>query len=220
VRGEERSPAEIERVDVRAVTKRYGATMALRGVSARFEPGHVNVIVGPNGSGKSTLLGIIATTVRPTAGQVIYSPLGEGSAEVRRRTGLLSHETLAYADLTGRQNVELAAATHGVDPAVAWPMVQERFELGAFADRALRTNSRGQKQRIALARALVHAPSLVLLDEPTTGLDERGTERLLRVIREEVQLGRVVVVVTHEPRALSGLDVKEWRLERGWAAPS
>lgn len=172
------------------------------------------MIEGPNGSGKSTLLGIIGTVVRPTVGRVSYAPLGEDLERVRAEVGWVSHEALCYADLTGRQNVELAARLHGVDPEEAWLRASERFELGAFAVRSLRTNSRGQRQRVALARALLHEPSLILLDEPTAGLDAASVGRLMRVIEEEVGRGAAVVVVTHEPAGFpSGAD--RIVLERG-----
>ncbi len=199
-------------VRVRGVSKRYGGTVALRGVDLELRAGRPTLIVGANGSGKSTLLGILAGTIKPTTGTVEVGPDG---GDLREEVGLLSHETLAYGDLTGKQNVAIAAEVMGLDPEEAWTDVAARFDLGSFALRPLRTNSRGQKQRIALARAMVHRPTVVLLDEPTTGLDAKGVERLLAVAEEEVQRGAVVVVVAHDVETWSRLNPRVARLDRG-----
>jgi heme exporter protein A len=205
----------IERVVARGVVKTYGATAALRGVNATIEAARLTLIEGANGSGKSTLLGILGTVIRPTSGAVDYEPLGDDVGTARGTIGWLSHESLAYPDLSGRQNVELAAGFHGLDAHEAWRHAEERFELGSFALRPLRTCSRGQRQRIALARALVHQPSLVLLDEPTTGLDRAGVARLLAVVDAEVARGAAVVVVSHEPEVFRERAAARLVLERG-----
>ncbi|WP_437674940.1 ABC transporter ATP-binding protein [Sorangium sp. So ce131] len=205
----------IERVVVRGVVKTYGSTAALRGVNATIEAACLTLIEGANGSGKSTLLGILGTVIRPTSGAVTYEPLGEDPGQVRGTIGWLSHESLAYPDLSGRQNIELAARFHGLDAQEAWEQAEERFELGSFAVRPLRTCSRGQRQRIALARALVHQPSLVLLDEPTTGLDRAGVARLLVVVEAERARGSTVVVVSHEPEIFRDRAAARLVLERG-----
>ncbi len=203
----------IRRVRVKGIIKRFGATLALRGVEAEFAAG-LNVIEGANGSGKSTLLGVIGGVIRATSGQVTYEPLATGS-DVRTELGWVSHDSLTYGDLTGRQNIELAAEAHGLTATQAWAEAQQRFGLGGFAERKVRTNSRGQRQRVALARALVHRPSLVLLDEPTTGLDTEGVARLLGILEEEIARDAVVIVVTHEPEILAALGYQGVRLERG-----
>jgi heme exporter protein A len=185
-------------VELHSVTKTYGPVRALVGVSCRFEAGAVSVVSGPNGSGKSTLLAIVALITRPTSGKVDHGELGTGRSVVRRAVGWLGHESLCYPDLTGRENIELAARLHGCDPRDAFARAAERFELGPFATRPVRTYSRGQRQRVALARALLHRPRLLLLDEPTTGLDRGGVDRLRAVMREEAEGGAIVVVVTHD----------------------
>jgi heme exporter protein A len=185
------------------------------GVSARFESGRITVVRGPNGSGKSTLLGIVGTLVKPTSGEVDHGALGQSRAEVRSALGWVGHESLCYPDLSGRRNIELAARLYGVDERDAFERAQARFDLAAFADRPLRTYSRGQRQRIALARGLVHKPALLLLDEPATGLDAASTDRLRQVVREEAQRGAIVVIVTHEDRLTVGLEVGVLMLERG-----
>ncbi|WP_437733170.1 ATP-binding cassette domain-containing protein [Sorangium sp. So ce1335] len=205
----------VERVVARGIVKTYGTTAALRGVNATIESARLTLIEGANGSGKSTLLGILGTVIRPTSGTINYEPFGEDAGLARGSIGWLSHESLAYPDLSGRQNVELAARFHGIDAQEAWRHAEERFELGSFATRPLRTCSRGQRQRIALARALVHHPSLVLLDEPTTGLDRSGVARLLAVVEAEVARGAAVVVVSHEPDVFRQRASARLMLERG-----
>jgi heme exporter protein A len=212
------APLAIQRVEARGVVKAYGSTMALRGVDATFQAARLTLIEGANGSGKSTLLGILGTVIRPTSGRVTYDPLGEDRSEIRAAIGWLSHETLAYPDLSGRQNIELVARLHGLAAAEAWARAEERFELGAFARRPVRTCSRGQRQRIALARALIHEPSVVLLDEPTAGLDKGGVGRLVGVVAEEVARGAGVIVVSHEPEVFRDLAKGRVVLERGRVA--
>jgi ABC-type multidrug transport system ATPase subunit len=209
-----RSP-RLTRIVGHGLIKSYGPTVALRGVHLTIHPGQLLVIEGANGSGKSTLLGILGTVIKPTAGRVLYEPLGDDLAKVRAEIGWLSHETMAYPDLSGRRNIELSARLVGLDAREAWTRAASRFELGSFAERPVRTYSRGQRQRIALARALTHEPSLVLLDEPTTGLDKAGVSRLLSVVDEEVARGAAVVVVSHEPELFRERASARLLLERG-----
>jgi ABC-type multidrug transport system ATPase subunit len=183
-----------------------------------FSAGRVAVIEGPNGSGKSTLLAVIGTLARPTSGRVDHGEFGRSRREVRRSLGWVGHESLCYADLTGRENIELAARLRGLDAEQAYAAAEARFELAGFAARAVRTYSRGQRQRVALARALVHAPKLLLLDEPTTGLDVGSTERLLQVVREEAAKGATVVVVTHDREFAREVGQDMYRVERGRVA--
>lgn len=214
-RSEGWASTRVGRVVATGLVKRYGPTVALRGVSAVFVAGKTTIIEGANGSGKSTLLGILGGVVIPSGGSLEYHPLGQLGDEVRAQIGWVSHDSLAYGDLTGRQNVELAARLQGVDERDAWTRAEERFELGGFASRPLRTNSRGQKQRVALARALIHHPSVLLLDEPTTGLDRAGVKRLLAVVEEERRRDVIVILVSHEPEVFEGEAVEKLCLERG-----
>ena len=203
------------RVELRGVSKTFGAVRALAGVGARFEAGRVSVVRGANGSGKSTLLAIVATLARPTSGQVDHGALGPRRDAVRATLGWVGHESLCYAELTGRENVELAARLYGCNVRDSFARASDRFELSAFADRAVRTYSRGQRQRIALARALVHSPRLVLLDEPTAGLDAASTGRLIAVVHEEAKRGAIVVVVTHDASFADAVADHVVELERG-----
>ena len=214
-RTENSSDVRLQKVVVRNVVKTFGSTAALRGVDATFGRGVLTLIEGPNGSGKSTLLRIIGTILRPTRGTVEYPPLGTDLRTVRKQLGWLSHDSLVYGDLTGQENIQLAARLHGRDPVQSWEKARERFELGSFAERAVRTNSRGQRQRIALARALINQPALLLLDEPTTGLDKSGVERLLGVVESELAAGSAVAVVSHESQTFAELSTRRIVLERG-----
>ncbi len=205
-------------VRLHGVTKTFGPVRALVGVSCTFDGSKVTVVGGPNGAGKSTLLGILGTLMRPTTGAIDHGDLGRRRQDVRRSIGWLGHDSLCYPDLTGRENIELAARLHGCDPREAFSKAAARFELGAFVERPSRTYSRGQRQRVALARALVQEPLLLLLDEPTAGLDAAGGERLATVIREEAARGAIVVVVTHDPAFAAGVGQSVVTLERGRVA--
>jgi heme exporter protein A len=206
-------------VEARGLVKVYGPTRALVGVDARFEAGVVTVVEGPNGSGKSTLLGILAQLVRPTRGEVRYGDRTRGGVELRGSIGVLAHAAMIYPDLSGLENLTLYARLHEVPDARARiEALLERFEIGRFRDRPARTYSRGQLQRIALARALLHEPTLLLLDEPSTGLDVRGVERLVRAVEEERKRGAIVVLVTHDTSLADCLAQRRIRLERGRVA--
>jgi heme exporter protein A len=175
----------------------------------------VSVVRGPNGSGKSTLLALVGTLTRASSGTVDHGDLGARRAAVRCTLGWLGHESLCYPDLTGRENIELAARLQGRDAREAFRQAVERFDLEIFVERPVRTYSRGQRQRVALARALVHEPRLLLLDEPTTGLDQAGADRVRLVVAEEAQRGAVVIVVTHDGPFVEAVGGHVVTLERG-----
>lgn len=206
----------VSRIEVRGVTRRFGATLALRQVSAAFEAGSLTFLEGPNGAGKSTLLAIIGTVLRPSSGSVWYEPFGDDPALARRYIGWVAHESHCYRELSGRRNIELVAQIHGLpDPEPQVERVIARVGAAAFANRPVGTLSRGQRQRIALARALVHDPTVLLLDEPWTGLDVASAEKLEAVIREEVARGSLVVAVTHGAGTAERLGARRVRIEGG-----
>jgi heme exporter protein A len=204
-----------DEVTVSGLVKVYGSTRALAGVDAAFESGRVTVIEGPNGSGKTTLLGIVAQLIRPTRGTVQYGRYSRGSA-LRAQIGVLAHASMLYPDLNAHENLLLYANLHEVeDPKARVRALAERFEIGRWGGRPARTYSRGQLQRVSIARALVHAPKLLLLDEPSTGLDTSATERLVRAIEEEKTRGAIVVLVTHDPAFSERVGQHRVRLHRG-----
>ncbi|MBK6694971.1 MAG: heme ABC exporter ATP-binding protein CcmA [Myxococcales bacterium] len=183
-------------ITLSGVSKTYGFVRALTNVSLQLAPG-ITVVRGANGSGKSTILSILGTLTRPTAGDVDFGALGPTREDVRAQLGWVGHELLVYADLSARENLTLCAALHGLDAEVV-AKVAARFGMESFLDRPVRTMSRGQRQRVAVARAVLNEPRLLLLDEPTTGLDSDGVALLERVVGEEASRGGWVVVVTHE----------------------
>lgn len=205
----------IQRIEVRAVTRLFGATPALRAVNASFEAGSITFLEGPNGAGKSTLLAVIGTVLTPTSGEVVYHPLGVEPELVRPHIGWVAHESLCYRELSARQNVELAARVYGVQVEGAWQRVAKRVGADMLADRRVGTLSRGQRQRVALARALVHDPALLLLDEPWSGLDRASAEHLQQALLEERERGAVVIVVNHADGLAERLGARCVRLENG-----
>jgi ABC-type multidrug transport system ATPase subunit len=210
----------VTRISVESVTRTFGAVAALRAVSLELRAGEITTLEGANGAGKSTLLAVLATVLRPTLGRVIYDPVGEDLELVRAELGWVAHESLCYRELTGRENVELAARLYGVSEAGAWERARDRVDAQAFGDRPVSALSRGQRQRIALARALVHEPSVLLLDEPWAGLDGKSSELLERALVAERERGTLVVVSSHAPEQAERLGARRVRLAGGRIAPA
>lgn len=186
-------------LSVAKVCKRYGRQRALADVTLSFAPGQVAAIVGPNGAGKTTLLGILSTLVRPTSGEVRLGdrPLGR---EARHLIGYVGHEPGVYPDLSARQNLALFASLYRLpapDERVATML--ERVDLHEVRhDLPARAFSRGMLQRLALARALLHEPELLLFDEPSSALDPAGAAWLVGELVRERAAGRTVILVTHD----------------------
>ncbi|MDQ3031377.1 MAG: ABC transporter ATP-binding protein [Myxococcota bacterium] len=207
-----------ETVEAQGLVKTFGPTRALAGVDVMLRAGQVTVIEGANGSGKSTLLGILSLLVRPTRGTIRFGAHDAFAAPdpLRGTIGVLAHAAMVYPDLTGIESLRLSAGLHDVQGAEARiASLRERFEIGPFGDRATRTYSRGQLQRIALARALLHEPRLLLLDEPSTGLDPASVERLAAAVRVERARGAIIVLVTHDLALAEGIADRRIMLSRG-----
>ncbi len=190
-------------VELAGLTRRYGERTALEDVSLTLPAGSTLVVFGPNGAGKSTLLRVLATLLRPHAGtvRVLGRTLPDEGWAVRGRLGLLSHEPLLYRDLSARENLRFHARLHGVGPARV-EEVLDAVRLGLRADDPLHTFSRGMIQRTAVARAILHDPELLLLDEPRANLDPAAAELVEPLIG--AASGRTRVVTSHDPA--SGLQ--------------
>ena len=201
-----RALLDSDRIEARGLTKTWGPTRALSAVDVDFPAGACTVLERTTGAGKSTLVGLLSLLSRPTRGTLRY---GEHDAllkteALRGTIGVLAHAAMVYPDLTGVESLDLAAALYGVpDRAARIRSLRERFDISGFAERPTRTYSRGQLQRIALARALVHEPRLLLLDEPSTGLDARSVAALEAAIAAHRAQGGIVVLSTHIPLGLA-----------------
>jgi len=185
---------------VRDLARSFGHVRALRGISFSLDRGDVLAIFGPNGAGKTTLLRLLAGVLRADRGEVRVhgALLVRGDPAQRRRIGLISHASLCYDGLTAAENLEFYARLYGMDDPRGVAM--RALEGVGLADRASSlagTFSRGMVQRLAIARALLHEPDVVLLDEPFTGLDQRAAAALRGQLTRLARERRTVVLVTH-----------------------
>ena len=189
------------------VSRHFGRRRALGRISLTARAGDIVGLLGPNGAGKSTLIGVLATLVAPTAGDVTY---GDRSAHawgppLRQRIGLLAHELHLYTDLSARQNLAFFAQLYGLTPDGVVDAALERAGLADRADDDVSGFSRGMRQRLALERALLHQPRLVLFDEPFTGLDDRAVRIVSDRLRALAADGAIVVLATHDLDLADGL---------------
>jgi len=207
----------MQTLELDSVSKSYGDLFAVHRVSTTFEAGRISALVGDNGSGKTTLLTLLATLERPTAGSVAYDDLDWATFadHYRERVGWIAHESLTYGELTGRENLELYADLYGLPEAEAvaedW---LERMRLEEAADRRAADYSRGMRKRLSVARALLHDPDLLLLDEPFSGLDRGGRETLLELL-DGLRRGRLVLLASHDLGAVGRLADTVEVLHRG-----
>lgn len=187
-------------IEIEGLTKAYGRTAALRGLDLRLGWGEVLAVLGPNGSGKTTLINIICTLTRPDSGVVRVGGLDAGSrgGAVRRGVGVVTHEPLLYEQLTGYENLRFHAAMFGVDnvgPRIE--TVSRQMGVEGRLRQRVGALSHGMQKRISIARALLHDPPLLLMDEPESGLDQEAQGMLGEVIRESAASGRTVLMTTH-----------------------
>jgi len=188
-------------IEVKKLTKRFGMKTVLRNMEIHVEPGEFVALLGPNGAGKTTFLRILASLSRPSTGYVRIAgyTLPDQSAAVRHRLGVVSHLPLLYGDLTAEENLQFFGRLYGVPNLQI--RVGEVLELVGLAPRRrdlVRTFSRGMQQRLAIGRAVLHDPEVMLFDEPTSALDPEMVGEVLNVMRDLAKNGMTMIVVTHE----------------------
>jgi heme exporter protein A len=205
-------------IETRKLVKRFGLKVVLRGVDFEVQPGEFVALLGPNGAGKTTFLRILASLSRPTLGTVKVAghSLPNESAQVRARLGVVSHLPLLYPDLTAEENLHFYARMYGI--ANAQTRVTEVLEMVGLEHRRkdlVSTFSRGMQQRLAIGRAVVHDPEVMLFDEPYTGLDQDASEMLDEVLRSVAAKGRTVVMTSHDLARAEDLATRFDILSRG-----
>jgi ABC-type multidrug transport system ATPase subunit len=198
---------DFDSVRLTEVSRHFGRRRALSKVSLTLHAGDIVGLLGPNGAGKSTLIGILATLVTASTGEVWYGErtARQGGAPLRQRIGLLAHELHLYGELTARQNLSFFGALYGIESGLAIDAALTRAGLVERADDPVTSFSRGMRQRLGLERALLHAPRLVLLDEPFTGLDDRSVGAVSDRLRQLAASGAIVLVATHDLDLADGL---------------
>jgi heme ABC exporter ATP-binding subunit CcmA len=197
-------------LEARSVSRRFGDREALRSVSLRVQEGEIVALLGPNGSGKTTLLRVLATLLEPTTGQVFLDDLDafEDPVGTKAKLGMMGHRSFAYGHLTLLENLVYygrmyslgreEALTRGVD-------LLERVGLGHRSNDQARILSQGMMQRLSLARALMHDPSVLLLDEPFSNLDSTGCQIIGEILRERKERGNSILLVSHNLTRISAL---------------
>jgi heme exporter protein A len=210
-------------IEVRKLVKTFGLKPVLRGLDFQVEQGMFVALLGPNGAGKTTFLRILATLSRPTVGtvQVGGYRLPQQAGAVRLRLGVVSHQPLLYGDLTAAENLRFYARMYGLrDGEARIEAVLEMVGLGARRRDLVREFSRGMQQRLAIGRAVLHDPEIMLFDEPYTGLDQEAAAMLDRLLVDVAARGRTVVMTSHDLTHAAGLATRLDILARGVIAAS
>src|SRR5215213_9964571 len=210
--------SDFQRLIVTDVARHYGRRKALSKISFTCDAGEIVGLLGPNGAGKSTLLNILATLLAPSRGTIQYGDrtADSGGSAVRGMIGMLGHDLFLYPELTARENLAFFSQLYGVaDVPGTVAAALARAGLADRGDDLVSGFSRGMRQRVALERALLHEPRLILLDEPFTGLDQASTAALIARLRERQAAGCVIVLATHDLDVADGLISRAIYLKNG-----
>lgn len=195
-------------VTLRDVTKLFGRFAALRGVSHDFRPGTITVILGDNGAGKSTLLRIIAGLLNQTS----------GTCEAAGRIGYMAHASMLYDELTGLENLRYFAALHRIEDDNRLRALLTSVNLDPALTRSARDYSQGMRQRLSLARAVVHDPQILLLDEPFSNIDAESAQHIVKLLANWRDAGKTIILVTHQPALLEAVADEFLTLRQGLVA--
>jgi len=210
-------------ISVKILVKRFGLKTVLRGVDFEVQPGEFVALLGPNGAGKTTFLRILASLSRPSLGEVHVAgySLPNEAAAVRARLGVVSHLPLLYGDLTAEENLRFYGRMYNIEnPEARITEVLEMVGLDTRRRDLVRTFSRGMQQRLAIGRAVLHDPDVVLFDEPYTGLDQDASSMLDDVLKTVAAKGRTVVMTSHDLARAEDLATRFDILSRGVIAAS
>ena len=205
-------------IRIEAVSKHYGAHLALDGIELAIGPGETFGLLGPNGAGKSTLVGLIATLKQAQAGRILVGGCDTVAEreQVRRQIGVVFQENNLDRELTARQNLAFQARLHRIDnPAGAVAAMLDRMGLAEHADRAVEGFSGGMRRRLIIGRALLTRPNVLLLDEPTTGLDPAIRRDLWALVREIRESGCTIILTTHYVEEAEALCDRVAILQKG-----
>ena len=210
-------------ITVKKLVKRFGLKTVLRGLDFEVQPGEFVALLGPNGAGKTTFLRILASLSRPSLGNVTVAghQLPHEAAAVRARLGVVSHLPLLYGDLTAEENLRVYGRMYNIS--ALEPRITEVLEMVGLEHRRrdlVRTFSRGMQQRLAIGRAVLHDPDVMLFDEPYTGLDQDASSMLDEVLKTVAAKGRTVVMTSHDLVRAEELATRFDILSRGVIAAS
>ena len=210
-------------ITVKKLVKRFGLKTVLRGLDFEVQPGEFVALLGPNGAGKTTFLRVLASLSRPSLGEVQVAGyrLPHEAAQVRARLGVVSHLPLLYGDLTAEENLRFYARMYNIEDAES--RITEVLEMVGLENRRrdlVRTYSRGMQQRLAIGRAVLHDPDVMLFDEPYTGLDQDASSMLDDVLKTVAVEGRTVVMTSHDLARAEELATRFDVLSRGVIAAS
>jgi len=192
---------DIPLLKVKNVKKHFGHFPALRGISFDLSRGEFLSIVGPNGAGKTTLLNCLSMVMRPASGDVFYNGrnIYDEAESFRRKLGYISHSLFLYGELTGFENLKFYSRLYGIDPHEdKIDSLLHSLGILQVKNQPVRTYSRGMKQRLAIARAILHRPEIVFLDEPFTGLDQHASSVLTDLLLKQKTEGKTVILISHQ----------------------
>jgi heme exporter protein A len=198
-------------IQVHKLVKRFGSKTVLRGLNFEAREGEFVALLGPNGAGKTTFLRILASLARPTLGTVIIAgfSLPAQAAAVRARLGVVTHLPLLYGDLTAEENLRFYGRMYGVTELNSHiDEVITKVGLASRRNNLVRTFSRGMQQRLAIGRAILHNPGVILFDEPHTGLDQDACEMLDGLLRDVLGRGRTVLITSHDLARVENLATR------------
>lgn len=208
-------------ININNVSKLYGRFHALENLDLTIAPNDFVAVLGRNGAGKTTFLKILATLLKPTTGNILINGhnIRKDAYNVLRQMGMVSHQSYIYNDLTAKENLAFYAAFYDLkDPDKRILNLLDKVGLAHRSDESVRRFSRGMQQRLSIARALLHNPMILLLDEPYSGLDQKASEFLDHILREYHQAGHCILIVSHDIERIAGIAKRAIVFDKGKVA--